>query len=101
MSCVWFLLALELTTMTTLFVPYINLHDTKKIYLYILYEKWRGYRLLIITSESQKDKAALLRFLINDYFEGSGTTHYTKCKKKKKMSRQLLVRYLVTPSKRA
>ena len=52
MSCVWFVLALQLATMTTLFVPYINLHDTKKIYLYLLYEKWRGYRLLIITSES-------------------------------------------------
>ena len=52
MSCVWFVLALQLATMTTLFVPYINLHDTKNIYLYLLYEKWRGYRLLIITSES-------------------------------------------------
>ena len=36
---------LAITTTTTLFVPYINLHDTK------YYKIWREYRLTIITIE--------------------------------------------------
>ena len=67
-----------------LYLSYISLHDTKKKYIYyiilyyiILYymRRWKEYRLPIITNEGQKDMAALLRLLINDYTEGSGTTH--------------------------
>ena len=35
---------------TTLSVPYIKLNDTN-IYIYILHEKWIGFRLPIITIE--------------------------------------------------
>ena len=34
---------------------------------------WRDYRLPIIAIEGKKDRAALLRLLINDYIKGSGT----------------------------
>ena len=58
---------------------------------YILLEKWREFRLPIITIEGLKDKAVLLRLFINYFIKGSGTTHvhitrthHTKHKRKKK-----------------
>ena len=42
---------------------------------------WREYRLPIVTIEGKKDRSALLRLLINDYVEGSGTTHHTQLNK--------------------
>ena len=43
--------------------------------IYKLHEKWREFRLPIITIEGLKDKAVLLRLLINYFIKGSGTTH--------------------------
>ena len=53
----------------------------------MLHEDLRGLRLPIITIEGSKDRAALLKLLINYYVEGPGTTHahnYIKHKKKKR-----------------
>ena len=47
----------------------------KYIYIYMLHEDLRGLRLPIITIEGSKDRAALLKLLINYYVEGPGTTH--------------------------
>ena len=59
--------------------------------IYKLHEKWREFRLPIITIEGLKDKAVLLRLLINYFIKGSGTTHvhitrthHTKHKTQKK-----------------
>ena len=41
-----------------LFVPYFNLHDKK---IHTLLEKWREFRLHVITAEGLKGRAALLR----------------------------------------
>ena len=41
----------------------------------MLHEDLRGLRLPIITIEGSKDRAALLKLLINYYVEGTGTTH--------------------------
>ena len=51
----------------------LNLYPTliymiqKKIYIYMLHEDLRKFRLPIITIEGYKDRAALLKLLIN-YF---------------------------------
>ena len=59
--------------------------------IYKLHEKWREFRQPIITIEGLKDKAVLLRLLINYLIKGSGTTrahhartHHAKHKRKKK-----------------
>ena len=41
----------------------------------MLHEDLRKFRLPIITIEGYKDRAALLKLLINYYVEGPGTTH--------------------------
>ena len=61
----------------------------QKIYIYMLHEDLRKFRLPIITIESYKDREALLKLLINYYVEGPGTTHAhtlhkTQIEKKKK-----------------
>ena len=55
-----------LATTTTLFLPYIDLHDTKKK----LDQIWGENRLPIVTIEGKKGRSALLRLLINDYVKG-------------------------------
>ena len=66
-----------LATTTTLFLPYIDLHDRKKK----LDQIWGENRLPIVTIEGKKGRSALLRLLINDYVKGSGTTHLTQLHK--------------------
>ena len=59
----------------------------KYIYIYMLHEDLRKFRLPIITIEGYKDRAALLKLLINYYVEGQvphTRTHYIKHKKKKR-----------------
>ena len=57
--------------------------------IYKLHKKWREFRLPITTIEGLKDKAVLLRLLINYFIKGSDTTraHHThtphKTQKKK------------------
>ena len=53
----------------------------------MLHEDLRKFRLPIITIEGYKDRAALLKLLINYYVEGQvphTRTHYIKHKKKKR-----------------
>ena len=55
----------------------MNLHDKK---IYISREKWRQFRLPIITIDS----AAILRFIIKYYIEGSGITLHKPQKQKER-----------------
>ena len=70
----------------------LNLYPTliymiQKKYTYMLHEDLKKFRLPIITIEGYKDRAALLKLLINYYVEGQvphTRTHYIKHKKKKR-----------------